>query len=445
MKRILVLGAGRSSSVLIAYLLDHSGSNEWHTTVGDVSFEAAREKIGSSAHGEALRFDIRESDESRKTIASADIVISLLPANFHPAVALHCLETGKHFLTASYVSPELKAMDQEVRKKGLLFLNECGLDPGIDHLSAMQMIDGIRSRGGEISSFESFTGGLIAPDTDPENPWRYKFTWNPRNVVLAGQSTARYLSEGQHKYIPYQQLFRRITPIRIPGLGNYEGYVNRDSLQYIETYGLHGIASMLRGTLRHPGFCAAWDILVQLGCCDDTYQMEGVSRMTHARFIDSFLPPMPGYNLVEEKLCLHFGLDKNSVQLAMLKWSGFFEETPIGVQSGSPARILEHILARKWSLNEGDRDQVVMWHRLAYWLNGAKKEVQASLVATGTDRVNTAMARTVGLPLGIATRLIASDKIQTRGVVVPTGEEFYRPILLELAGYGIALNEWEVR
>ena len=445
MKRILVLGAGRSSSALIAYLLDHSRSNEWHITVGDVSFEAAREKIGSPEHGQALRFDIRESDESRKIIASADIVISLLPANLHPLVATHCLETGKHFLTASYVSPELKAMDQEVRKKGLLFLNECGLDPGIDHLSAMQMIDGIRSRGGEITSFESFTGGLIAPETDPGNPWRYKFTWNPRNVVLAGQSTARYLSEGKNKYIPYQQLFRRITPIRIPGLGSYEGYVNRDSLQYIETYGLHGIANMLRGTLRHPGFCTAWDILVQLGCCDDSFQMEGVSDMTHAGFIDSFLPPMPGYNVVDEKLCLHVGLDKNSVQFAMLKWSGFFEETLIGVSSGSPARILEHILAKKWALKEEDKDRVVMWHRLAYRLNGEKKEAQASLVATGTDSVNTAMAKTVGLPLGIATRLIASDKIRTRGVAVPTVEEFYRPILRELATYGIALNEWEAR
>lgn len=445
MKRILVLGAGRSSSALIAYLLNHSRANDWHTTVGDVSFEAAREKIGSSEHGEALRFDVREPDESRKTIASADIVISLLPANFHPLVALHCLQAGKHFLTASYVSSDLKAMDHEVRGKGLLFLNECGLDPGIDHLSAMHMIDGIRNRGGKITSFESFTGGLIAPETDPDNPWRYKFTWNPRNVVLAGQSTARYLSEGMHKYIPYQQLFRRTTPIRIQGLGNYEGYVNRDSLQYIETYGLHGIANMLRGTLRHPGFCAAWDILVQLGCCDDSYQMEGVSEMTHAGFIDSFLPPMPGYGPVEGKLCLHFGLDKNSAQIAMLKWSGFFEETPVGVQSGSPARILEHILARKWALKKEDKDQVVMWHRLTYWLDGAKKEAQASLVATGTDALNTAMAKTVGLPLAIATRLLASGNIRTRGVVVPTGEEFYRPILRELATHGIALNEWEVR
>ncbi len=445
MKRILVLGAGRSSSALIAYLLDHSRAGGWRVTVGDVSVENARTKIGSSEAGEALRFDINDWEDSRKAVQSADIVISLLPANLHPLVALHCLQTGKHFLTASYVSPELRAMDQEVRQQGLLFLNECGLDPGIDHLSAMQMIDGIRNRGGAITSFESFTGGLIAPETDPENPWRYKFTWNPRNVVLAGQSTARYLSERKNKYIPYQQLFKRITPIHVPGHGYYEGYVNRDSLQYIDSYGLQGIATMLRGTLRHTGFCAAWDILVQLGCCDDTYEMEGVSSMTHPQFIDSFLPPMPGYNSVEEKLCLHFSLDMSSEQLTMLKWSGFFEEVAIGLHTGSPARILEHILNKKWALKEGDRDQILMWHRFKYLLDGAEKEIQASLIATGTDAVNTAMAKTVGLPLAIATKLIASDKVRARGVVIPTTEEFYRPILLELATHGIALNESEER
>jgi saccharopine dehydrogenase (NADP+, L-glutamate forming) len=334
-------------------------------------------------------------------------------------------------------------MDSAARKKGLVFLNECGLDPGIDHLSAMQMIDGIRNRGGAITSFESFTGGLIDDETDPENPWRYKFTWNPRNVVTAGQTTARYLHFGKQKYIPYQQLFKRVTPIHVPGNGYYEGYANRDSLQYVETYGLGGIRTMIRGTLRHAGFCAAWDILVQLGCCDDTYQMEGVSTMTHSGFVDAFLPPMPGYESVEEKLCLHMGIGIDSAELRMLRWSGLFEQTPVELNEGSPARILEHILNKKWALTDKDKDKIVMWHRFKYMLEGKEKVINASLVAIGTDAVNTAMAKTVGLPLGIATKLIAGGRISARGVIIPTKVEFYGPILLELASLGIRLHEYE--
>jgi len=445
MKRILVLGAGRSSASLIKYLLEHTRNMDWSVTVGDASPENAEQKIGSSENAKAVRFDVREQDAASDIIRSADVVISLLPPAFHPAVALRCLEHGKHFLTASYVSPELKAFDNEVRSKGLLFLNECGLDPGIDHLSAMKVIDEIRAEGGVITSFESFTGGLIAPDTDPENPWRYKFTWNPHNVVTAGQNTAKYLYEGKRKYIPYQQLFLRTTPVYVPGYGHYEGYANRDSLQYVDMYGLNGIATMLRGTLRNKGFCSAWNVLVQLGCCDDSYEMENVSSMTHAGFIDSFLPPVPDCDDVEEKVCMHFGLKKDSPEIGMLKWSGFFDEIPINATARTPARILEHILNKKWALAKGDKDQIVMWHRFRYRCEGVGKEKQASLIATGTDDVYTAMSNTVGLPLGIATRLIVSNQINAKGVVIPTTPEFYDPILAELACMGIALNETQIR
>ncbi|MEX1240376.1 MAG: saccharopine dehydrogenase C-terminal domain-containing protein [Cyclobacteriaceae bacterium] len=445
MKRILLLGAGRSSSSLIKYVLDNARALGWQLTVGDVSVETARKKIGSPDAGDAVLFDMNDTEGAREIIASADIVISLLPPNFHPLVALRCIEAGKHFLTASYVSDELKAFDEEVRAKGLVFLNECGLDPGIDHLSAMKVIDGIKTNGGKIVSFESFTGGLIAPETDPENPWRYKFTWNPRNVVMAGQGTAKYLHNGKSKYIAYAQLFRRVTSIRVPAYGHYEGYANRDSLKYIDTYGLEGIATMLRGTLRNEGFCSAWNVLVQLGCCDDSYKMENVLHMTHATFLDSFLPPLQECRSVEGKICVHFGLKSNSAEIKMLKWSGFFEETPVGLTDGTPARILEWILNKKWALEEGDKDQIVMWHRFRYVMQGEQKEIQASLVATGSDAVYTAMAKTVGLPLGIATKLIASDQIGRRGVMIPTTPEFYLPILKELTTLGITLNEWEVQ
>jgi saccharopine dehydrogenase (NADP+, L-glutamate forming) len=260
--------------------------------------------------------------------------------------------------------------------------------------------------------------------------------------VTAGQSTSKYLRDGKSKYISYQQLFRRITAVHVPGYGDYEGYANRDSLKYIDTYGLRGIRTMLRGTLRHKGFCAAWNILVQLGCCDDTYAMEEVSQMTHEGFLDAFLPAHAGDTA--EKVCIHFGLKPSSSEITMLKWSGFFDQTPVGLEEGSPAKILEHILNKKWALKEEDKDQIVMWHRFRYLLSGKAKEIQASLVATGFDAVYTAMAKTVGLPLGIATKLIAADKIRARGVIIPTTGEFYKPILQELGALGITLNELEV-
>jgi saccharopine dehydrogenase (NADP+, L-glutamate forming) len=358
-------------------------------------------------------------------------------------VAELCLAFGKHLVTASYVSDEMKFFDTKAKEKSLLFLNECGLDPGIDHMSAMQVIDKIKLEGGSIISFESFTGGLISPETDPQNPWRYKFTWNSRNVVMAGQSTAKYLENNEFKYIPYQQLFTRLTPVHVPGLGDYEGYANRDSLKYISSYGLESVKTMLRGTLRNKGFCSAWNVLVQLGCCDDTFNVENLNGMTHADFMRSFLPGESD-KAVKFLIGLQLGLNENSNELKMLEWVGLFSNEPIGLEKGTPAQALEHILNKKWKLSPGDKDQIVMWHRFIFEKGGIQKEIQASLVGTGDDAVKTAMAKTVGLPLGIAAKLIGLGQIKSRGVVIPTTPEFYNPILKELSSLGISLNEWEV-
>ena len=438
MKTILVLGAGRSSSSLISYLLDQSSAHDWKVIVGDASEAMASEKIGNHPNGKAIHFNI-EGENTTDIIRSADCVVSLLPAMLHPIVAINCLKYNKHLLTASYVSDEMKALDGEAKNKGLIFLNECGLDPGIDHMSAMQLLDRIREEGGKLISFESFTGGLIAPETDSDNPWRYKFTWNPRNVVMAGQGTAKFLQAGKFKYIPYQQLFKRTTRIQVPGLGNYDGYANRDSLKYIDTYGLRGIDTMVRGTLRNEGFCSAWNVFVQLGCCDDTYEMEGVADMTHADFLNSFLPD-DGKQL-DEKIETHPLLKLEGHEVGFLKWSGLFDQEKVGLTKGTPAQILEHIMNKKWQLRAADKDQIVMWHRFVYMLNGAKKELQASLVATGTDAVYTAMAKTVGLPLAIATKLVMENKINARGVVIPITPAIYNPILKELEKFNIRLNE----
>jgi len=438
MKKILVLGAGRSSSALISYLLGNAQANEWQITVGDFVKNAAQERIGLAANSNAIAFNIENTEESRNEIQKADIVISLIPATLHPHVARICLSEKKHLLTASYVSDEMRSFDAEAKAKGLLFLNECGLDPGIDHMSAMQVINKIKLDGGSLTSFESFTGGLIAPEVDTENPWRYKFTWNPRNVVLAGQSTAKYLQDGKFKYIPYQQLFQRTLPIAVPGLGEYEGYANRDSLKYVEVYGLQECKTVLRGTLRNKGYCSAWNVLAQLGCCDDTYQMDGISAMSHNDFISSFLD---SDRTAEEEICKRFSIAPLGEEMKRLIWSGFFSDEKIGLEKATPAQALEHILNKKWRLKPGDKDFIVMWHRFRYTQNGKEKEIQAWLAATGEDEIQTAMAKTVGLPIAIAAKLLLQNKIQSRGVVIPVISEIYSPLLEELKTLGIRLED----
>jgi saccharopine dehydrogenase-like NADP-dependent oxidoreductase len=441
MRTILVLGAGRSSASLVEYLLKQAGQNSWRIRVADSSMEAAKGRVGDSPHGEAVAFEL-QPDGQEAVLDQADVVISLLPPDLHPAVARQCLRLKKHLITASYVSAEMMSFNDEARSSGLLFLNECGLDPGIDHMTAAQMIDRIHDKGGKITAFTSFTGGLIAPETDPDNPWRYKFTWNPRNVVTAGQGTAKYLHEGKTKYIPYQQLFARITQIDVPGYGSFEGYANRDSLKYLETYHLPEVKTMLRGTLRYPGFCSAWNIFVQLGCCDDTYTLQGIERMTHSDFLESFLEG-DAHESVREKLIRQMNLRPDGPEVERLEWSGFFSSEKIGMESGTPARVLEHILNKRWSLSPSDRDMIVMIHRFAAQFEDGSKKFHASLVAKGDDSVHTAMAKTVGLPMGIAASLLVQNKLNLKGVQIPTDKQIYGPVLKELEQYEIAMVEEE--
>ncbi|NBP67551.1 MAG: saccharopine dehydrogenase [Cytophagia bacterium] len=443
MKYILVLGAGRSSSCLIDYLLKEATVSDWHIIVGDLSVNAAQERVGSHQRGSAIYFSIDDATLSRTWIEKADCVISLLPAFLHPKVALICLDLQKHLLTASYVSPDMKAMHEAAQDKGLLFLNECGLDPGIDHMSAKEIIDKIQDKKGKLISFESYTGGLIAPETDPENPWRYKFTWNARNVVMAGQGTAKFLQNGKLKYVPYQQLFKRTTAVEVPGFGWYEGYANRDSLQYIETYGLKDIETMIRGTLRNKGYCDAWHTLVQLGCCDESYTIENLNEMTHQSFVEMFLPA--GQGSAEDRFCHQFKLDKYGEEMERLRWSGFFSDEKITLTQATPALVVEHILSKRWTLSPEDKDMIVMWHRFTYTLDNQLHEVQASLVAKGDDAIFTAMAKTVGWPLAIAAKLLMQGKIAQRGVCLPIMPSLYQPILKELDTLGIRMHEEEKR
>lgn len=353
MKRILILGAGLSTSSLIGYLLKHSEAEDWQIIVGDIHHAAAQEKIKDHPRGRAISCDIFKEAEKETLIREADLVISMLPARFHPMVAEACLETGRSLLTASYVSPEIRRLDYQARQKGLLFFNELGVDPGIDHMSAMRIINTIRHNGGKLNGFRSYTGGLIAPESD-NNPWHYKFTWNPRNVVLAGQGTSMYMLDGQYKYIPYNQLFRRTEKTTVLDLGEFEVYANRDSLQYRDVYNLPDIKTLIRGTLRRPGYCPAWDVFVQLGMTDDSYTLEHSGNMTWHDFIKVYLPGTNGKN-TGERLATCMNLPANGEIVEMIRWLGLFEDTPIGLKEASRPKYSSTSLRTNGSSNPATR------------------------------------------------------------------------------------------
>lgn len=443
MKKILVIGAGRSTSSLIQYLLFNAEQENWFVTITDQSKELAIKSANNHERAKALAFDVNNDEERIRLIDESDLVISMLPAHMHISVAKDCIRYKKHMVTASYVSKEMKALDSEAKSAGVILMNEIGVDPGIDHLSAMRVIDNIRKEGGRLEAFETFTGGLIAPESD-NNPWNYKFTWNPRNVVLAGQGTVKFIQNGKYKYIPYHKLFRRTEIIEVEGHGKFEGYANRDSLQYREIYGLKDIPTMYRGTLRKPGFCRAWDAFVQLGATDDTYVMEGSEEMTNRDFINSFL----AYNVtdsVELKFKHYLNIRQDDVDLyEKFEWLGIFNDTKIGLKNATPAQMLQHILEQKLSLSPNDKDMIVMWHRFLFEKDNQFYEIHSSMVVKGDDRTYTAMAKTVGLPVAIATKMILNGTISTPGVHIPIEEEMYNPILDELENYGVHFVEKEV-
>ena len=439
MKKILVIGAGRSAVTLIKYLLDNSSANNWQVKVADFSIELADQAVGNHNNGKAIFFNVTDKKQRESEIENADIVISMLPASLHITVAKDCVRLGKNLVTASYVSPEIAELDEAAKQAGILLLNEIGLDPGIDHMSAMQVIDEIKENGGELTSFKSFCGGLVHPDYD-NNPWNYKFTWNPRNVVLAGQGTAQYIENGDYKYIPYTSLFERTEHMEVLDAGEFEGYANRDSLSYRKSYGLDDIPTLFRGTLRRKGYSEAWNVFVQLGMTDDTYKIENSASITNREFINMFLPFNDALT-VEEKLCKQFSLTTDSVIFQKIAWLSAFSENKVGIENASPAQILQKICEEKWTLGSEDKDMIVMQHQFEYVQNGEQKKLNSSLLVFGDDPRYTSMAKTVGLPVAIATKLILSGAIKSIGVKIPTTKDIYVPVLKELEENGINFVE----
>lgn len=442
MQKILILGAGRSATSLINYLYQHASTNDWEISIGEKELTLAKEKTSDYPDAHLINFDVKNEEQVHEEIMKTDLVISMLPAQFHIIPAKKCAELGKNMVTASYLTDDIKNLSSVFESKEAQCIMELGLDPGLDHMSAMKVLDRLKEEGNELTAFETFTGGLLTEDKE-DNPWKYKFTWNPRNVVLAGQGYVKFIQKGRYKYIPYHQLFQRTEVIHIPDHGYFEGYANRDSLKYLDAYKLRGINTLYRGTLRRLGYCKAWDIFVQLGATDDTYELEKVNEMTHRQFINLFLQYNPG-DSVELKLAYYLNVGIESEEMYKLKWLNLFSDELVGLDQGTPAQILEHILKKKWTLNEDDRDLIIMWHKFDYLENGKPKQIQTHMVVEGENQINTAMSKTVGLPLAIAAKHVLSGKINRPGVHVPTNKDIYEPILEELDKMGFGFKEVEV-
>ena len=440
----MIIGAGRSASSLIKYLLEKSQAENLHLTIADLSRELALQKTGGHPHSTAVALDIFDPVSRRNHIEKADIVISMLPAHLHIEVARDCIVYKKHMVTASYISDAMQSLDAAAKQNGLVFMNEIGLDPGIDHMSAMKVIDEIRDRGGKMILFESFCGGLVAPESD-DNLWNYKFTWAPRNVVMAGSGgAAKFIQEGKYKYIPYQRLFRRTEFFEVDGFGRFEGYANRDSLKYRSVYGLDDVRTLYRGTIRRVGFSRAWNVFVQLGMTDDSYVIDNSETISYRDFTNLFLPYHPT-DSVEIKLRLQLGLEQDDIIWDKLQELELFNpDKVVGIKNATPAQILEKILAEKWTLDPDDKDMIVMYHKFGYELNGRKQQIDSTMVCIGDDQTYTAMAKTVGLPVAMAALQILNGKIKTPGVQLPINREVYTPILKELEDYGVVFNEKDV-
>ncbi|MBX3242708.1 MAG: saccharopine dehydrogenase NADP-binding domain-containing protein [Chitinophagaceae bacterium] len=427
MKTILLFGAGKSATCLIDYLISHAPENDWQVVVADNNLELAKSKTGSSSRAFATAINITDDSSRKDLIRKSDIVISLMPPSLHSLVAQSCLQEGKDLLTASYADGSMQGLKEEVAKKGLLFLCEMGLDPGIDHMSAMEIIHGIHARGGEITSFFSHCGGLVAPESD-DNPWHYKISWNPRNIVLAGKSGAAFRKNGIVETLPYNRLFNDNRKVSVPGYGEYAWYPNRDSIAYSELYGLENTATFIRTTLRHPVFCSGWKRIADLGLTDDLV------------YFDSDNISYRGLTLrLTQKNAIG---EETPLQKKLLQFLGLYDTAIIGRGKQTAADILQSLLETRLMLHPADKDMIIMLHEFEYLLAGITKKISSCLVVKGENGTRTAMAKTVGLPLGIAAKLVLQKKICLTGLHIPVLPEIYSPVLAELKQQGIAFQEF---
>ena len=442
MRKILIVGAGKSSPYLIKYLLDKSQEEELLIHITDLDTNHLK-KYQKYENCKVSPINISSEKEREEFISESNLVISMLPARFHIILAKSCLKLKRNLLTASYVSEEMKTLTNDIKNSELLFLNEMGLDPGIDHMSAKKIIDELLANGAKINSFKSYTGGLIAPESD-NNKWNYKFTWNPRNVVLAGQGIpAKYIENNKYKYIPYNRLFKNTEKIKIEKYGQFEVYPNRDSLKYREIYSLNNIKTMIRGTIRRVGFSESWNMFVKLGLTNDSFRISNSENMSYKEYVNCFLPYDDKLS-IEEKLQRVLSISKGDENWEKIKEIDILSSNKkIPLKNASPAQILEYILKDAWKLEKKDKDMIVMYHEFGYETSlGENEKIISTMVCKGKDDTYTAMAKTVGLPLAISSILLLNNKINLTGIHTPIDKEIYNPVLKELEANGINFEEY---
>ena len=435
MKKVLILGAGLVAKPLVRYLLDQP---DFEVEVASRTVSKAVKLIDNHPQGTARELNLKNEEGLKDKVSRSDLVISMVPYSFHPKVAQYCIEFKKNMVTTSYVSEVMKNLDAEAKKAGILILNEVGLDPGIDHMEAMRIIHEIEGKGGEILSFTSFCGGLPSPEANT-NPFGYKFSWSPIGVLLAGKNSAQYLKDSKEIFISPEDLFENYSIINIEELGDFEAYPNRNSLPYIELYGIHSTKTMLRGTLRNIGWCSTMKKIVELGLLDE--EEKDWSGMTYRDFLRKLMNE-PVEKDLKKSLSECLNIDENSDIIMRLEWLGLLSEAPLPLEQGSALDILAAKMLEKLQYEEGERDMIILQHEFIASYPGDKKEkITSALIDFGIPHGDTSMARTVGLPAAISTKLILEEKITLTGVNIPVISEIYRPILQELKELGISFKE----
>lgn len=434
-KKVLILGAGLVARPLVRYLLDQPN---FKVEVASRTVSKAVKLIDNHPQGKAKELNLKDEESLKKEIAESDIVISMVPYAFHPKVAKYCIDYRKHMVTTSYVSQAMKDLDDAANEAGVLLLNEVGLDPGIDHMEAMRIIHEVKKMGGEILSFTSYCGGLPAPEANT-NPFGYKFSWSPIGVLLAGKNQARYLKDGKEVVIPAEDLFANYTIIHVEGLDDFEGYPNRDSLPYIQLYGIQSTETMLRGTLRNKGWCQTMKKIVDLGLLEE--EVKEWEEMTFSGFL-RYLMKNPEEKDIKKALSACLNIEQDSEIIKRFEWLGLLSDDPLPLTKGSPLDILGAKMLEKLQYEEGERDMIILQHQfIASYPDDKKEKITSALTDYGIPQGNTSMARTVGLPAAIATKLIAEEKIQITGVHIPILPKIYQPILQDLSGMGISFKE----
>jgi len=435
MKRVLILGAGLVAKPLVRYLLDQP---EFEVVVATRTVSKAIKLIDNHPKGTAKTLNLKNEEGLRDEVKDADLVISMVPYAFHTLVARFCIEFKKQMVTTSYVSDEMKALDGKAKNAGILILNEIGLDPGIDHMEAMRIIHEVEAKGGEITSFTSYCGGLPAPEANT-NPWGYKFSWSPIGVLLAGKNSARYIKDGQLVEIQSEDLFDNYVIWPIEGLGDFEGYPNRDSVPYIELYGIQSTKTMLRGTLRNIGWCSTLKKVADIGLLDK--EEKDWTGYTYKSFMKSLMdnPEEPD---LRKALATYLDLEVNSEILNRFEWLSLLSDEPVPVEKGGSIDILAARMIEKMSLAEGERDMIVLQHTFeAAYPEGHGERITSTLIDYGIPHGDSAMSRTVGLPPAIGTKLILEGKIDKSGVYIPVEPDIYIPVLQELKSLNIEFSE----